>query len=97
MNAVEHTFKAAVFAFLLGYLLVGPGCGVPKPPPVVPAGEVSCEEACTHVEHDLPLCGTSKFVCETQLCDPNAVNDPTFPTCLRRAESCEAITACDNP
>lgn len=70
------------------------GCGAPKPPPNVPAGEVSCAEACTHIANDLPLCGTGRRIC-LQNCESAARNSPEYPTCLARSQSCPALKDCD--
>ncbi len=68
------------------------GCGTPKPPPIVPPGEVGCELACTHVS--TLGCGTGKRLC-MELCYPVARNAPDYPTCLAGAATCEGLNACD--
>jgi hypothetical protein len=74
-------------------VLAGQSCGTPKPPPHVPPNEVSCEEACRHVANDLPLCGTSVRLC-FDLCVDIARNNPQYPTCLARGQSCDALRDC---
>ncbi len=80
------TRMATLLALLLG------SCGVPKPAPVVPPGEIGCDVACQHVSE--LVCGTGKRLC-VELCEPTARNAPDYPTCLARAATCEGLNACD--
>lgn len=77
-------------------------CGTPKPRPVVPPGEASCDEACTHVQtlgcSSDEGCGygLSKDLC-LRLCRNVAVNDPGVPTCLNRADTRDKLNKCGTP
>lgn len=80
--------RFALYVFLLCHTN---GCGQPKPVPVVPAGEVSCPEACAHTV--ALACGMSNALC-LRVCNGIARNDPSYPTCLGTAQSCAALNAC---
>lgn len=67
------------------------GCGVPKPPPLVPPGEQSCDVGCARVVE--LHCGTSAELCH-RLCDGVARHNPAYPTCLARGATCAAENAC---
>jgi hypothetical protein len=80
---------------ILGVALFGcHGCGAPKPPPVVPAGEASCDQACANAAA-LP-CGLSSGLC-LRLCRGVATHNPAYPTCLYRATTCAEESACGGP
>jgi hypothetical protein len=79
-------------AIALMVLLVG--CGALKPRPYVPEGEATCNEACFHIENDLPLCRVNQDLC-MRLCSNVSYNNPAFATCLAHATDCPAIDACD--
>lgn len=76
--------RLAFWSFLAGAAVAG--CGGHKPVPVVPPGEVSCDEGCANIAK-LP-CGVDLYLC-TQQCRVIAKNNPQYPTCLSRSESCD--------
>ena len=71
------------------------GCGVPKPLPVVPAGDASCDQACANATA-VPGCGLSSGLC-IRACRSVAMHNPGYATCLYKARTCDDENACGGP
>lgn len=89
--AQQWWLGVAATSLVFAALMALTGCGLLKPKPEVPPGEVSCDNACTYVA--AMKCGTSRALCD-RLCSNIAENDPTYPTCLAGKESCAGLDEC---
>ena len=67
------------------------GCAAPKPAPVTPAGQASCDQACMNAV--AISCGLSSTFCR-RVCNGIAAHNAAWATCVYKARSCADINVC---
>lgn len=96
---MKRTMPRWLLLILAGALCACSGtlasCGTPKPLPVVPAGQASCDQACANAVavSTAQSCGLSSPFC-LRTCRGIAAHNPAYATCVYKATTCSEQNDC---